>query len=214
MGLPATHDDAARSEGNHLMSGFRSTARGLTSLAVLAAAALGAAAQAQPMPQGWLCCNMYAERDWVSDIGYRDGENRLVPAGTPARVTGWGRYRMTVELGNERLRFGNDYSRTLGNEQFAARLIVSEDPTLKLASWPPEIQKAVREARLLVGMTKEQVLMAVGYPVTSENPSLDARFWRYWIATNDEYQVIWDDQGRVTAIDTNSPLVRRRVLGQ
>jgi len=193
---------------------FRTVRRGLASLAALAASALGGAALAQPMPQGWLCCNVYAERDWVSDIGYRDGENRLVPAGTPAKVTGWGRYRMTVEVGNERLRFGNDYSRKLSSEQFAARLIVSEDPNLKLVTWPVEIQKAVREARVVVGMTREQVLMSVGYPVASENPSLGARFWRYWIATNDEYQVIWDDQGRVAAIDTNSPLVRRRVLGQ
>lgn len=193
---------------------FRTVRRGLASLAALAASALGGAALAQPMPQGWLCCNVYAERDWVSDIGYRDGENRLVPAGTPAKVTGWGRYRMTVEVGNERLRFGNDYSRKLSSEQFAARLIVSEDPNLKLVTWPAEIQKAVREARVVVGMTREQVLMSVGYPVASENPSLGARFWRYWIATNDEYQVIWDDQGRVAAIDTNSPLVRRRVLGQ
>lgn len=195
------------------MSGFRSLSRGLALLAVLAATALGVGAQAQPLPQGWLCCNLYAERDWISDIGYRDGENRLIPAGTPVRVTGWGRYRMTAEVGNERLRIGNDYSRTLSNEQFAARLIVSEDPTPKLAGWSPEVQKAVREARVIVGMTREQVLMSVGYPVSSENPSLGARFWRYWIATNDEYQVIWDDQGRVAAIDTNSALVRRLVLG-
>lgn len=196
------------------MSAITAASRRLASLAVALGAAFGAAAHAQSMPQGWLCCNMYAERDWVSDIGYRDGENRLIRAGTPARVTGYGRYRMTVEVGDERLRFGNDYSRTLTNEQFAARLIVGDDPNVRLASWPAEVQQAVREARLRVGMTREQVLMSVGYPVTSENPSMNARFWHYWITSNDEYQVLWDDQGRVLAVDTTSPLVRRRVLGQ
>jgi hypothetical protein len=30
-----------------------------------------------------------------------------------------------------------------------------------------------------VGTPREQVLMAVGYPISSENPSLGAKVWRY-----------------------------------
>lgn len=183
----------------------------LSALAVAMGFAAGAAAHAQAMPQGFLCCNMRAEGDWISDINYRDGGLRLVPAGTPARVTGYGRHRVALDLGNERARLGNDYSRTLTNEEFAARYVVAEDPKARLASWSPEVRKAVTAAQVIPGMTREQVIMSLGYPVTSENPA-ERTFWRYWVSSFDEFQVVWGPDGRVKAVETASPTARRLVI--
>jgi hypothetical protein len=38
----------------------------------------------------------------------------------------------------------------------------------------------VREGRLIVGMTKEAVILAVGYPPEHATPGLDFTIWKYW----------------------------------
>ena len=60
-------------------------------------------------------------------------------------------------------------------------------------------------------MTREQVLMAIGYPVASENPSLDAPTWRYWRDSWSEYQVNFDEKGLVKTVAGN-PVALSRVL--
>jgi hypothetical protein len=60
-------------------------------------------------------------------------------------------------------------------------------------------------------MTREQVVMAVGYPITSENPHLDAPDWRYWLHTFQEFRVFFDDAGLVREVRTD-PDTRRIVV--
>jgi hypothetical protein len=47
-------------------------------------------------------------------------------------------------------------------------------------------------------MTREQVIMALGYPMTNEDPSLDSGLWRYWVSSFGSYQILWDQNGRVS----------------
>jgi outer membrane protein assembly factor BamE (lipoprotein component of BamABCDE complex) len=80
-----------------------------------------------------------------------------------------------------------------------------------LAQYPKPIQDAITSMRLTKGMSREQVLMAVGYPVSSENPNLDAKVWRFWLSSFDEFSVKFDDQGLVTDVIAD-PATRDRVL--
>ncbi len=43
--------------------------------------------------------------------------------------------------------------------------------------------------QLMKGMTREQVIMAVGHPQTDENPRLDGPYWRYWWSSFGPYYV-------------------------
>ena len=52
-------------------------------------------------------------------------------------------------------------------------MLVHEDPTLRLQSFAPGVQQSIRDGYVERGMTREQVLMAVGYPPTHETASLD-----------------------------------------
>ena len=52
----------------------------------------------------------------------------------------------------------------------------------------------------LAGMTREQVAVALGYPVSSENPDLDAPLWRYWLDSFTEFQVEFDGSGQITGV--------------
>ena len=177
---------------------------------VLIAAALPFAASAQT--SGYLCCNMRTDGSWITDINYQESGKRLIPVGTPTQVMGFGRQRVETQMeGFGKQWLGNDYSRELDLDSFAKRYVVADDPRKKIATFAPRIRKAIESARLVPGMTREQVLMAVGYPVTSENPQLDAKIWRMWMSSFGEFQVVFDGD-RVKEIVTNDPLTRNLVL--
>ncbi len=159
---------------------------------------------AQALPEGYLCCNMRTDGSWISDINYAESGKRIVPVGTPAKATGYGRFRVHVDLAGTKQSIGNDYSRELDMGTFAQRYIVKDDPKAKLATYPAKVRDAITSARVAPGMTKEQVIMAVGHPVSSENPNLDAKIWRYWLSSFAEFQVVWDTGGRVKEIVTDA----------
>lgn len=165
-----------------------------------AAALLPAAASAQERFAGYLCCNMRSDGEWISDINYAGDGIRVLPAGTPVEVTSVGRKKVGVVIGGKKQAIGNDYSRELAPEAFARRMVVADDPAAKIASWPAKVQDAARRSRVTAGMTREQVAIALGYPVSSENPDLDAPLWRYWLDSFTEFQVEFDGNGQVTGV--------------
>jgi hypothetical protein len=170
-----------------------------------------AAASADQKFEGFLCCNMRTDGSWIMDINYAESHKTLLPAGTPVKVTGYGRYRARVEIDGKKQAIGNDYSRTLDNETFARRYVVAEDPRVKLAAYPADIRAAIESAKVKKGMNQEQVLMSVGYPVTSENPDLNAKVWRMWLSSFAEFQILWGDDGKVKDIVTD-PQTRNLVV--
>jgi hypothetical protein len=60
-----------------------------------------------------------------------------------------------------------------------ASLIFSAEQT-QLERLPEELATAIRSGTMRKGMTKEQVLMARGYPPVHETPSIDSDRWVYW----------------------------------
>lgn len=161
--------------------------------------------EAIPLFSGYTCCNLRHEGggDWISELSYINW--RMIPLGTPASVTQYGRYRAHVVLDGKPMRLGQDYTRNaLSLEQYVKRIIVQEDPSIKLATFPKEIQDAIMLGKVMQGMSKEQVIMSVGYPLTDENPSMDAPLWRMWTDSFSEYQLIWDSNGKVKDIMADS----------
>lgn len=174
-------------------------------------AALPAAAQQVPK-EGFLCCNMRTDGDWISDINYEESGKRLIPYGTPLRFLDYGRYRVYVEIGGKRQGLGNDYSRDLTKEQFAARYIVTTDPRKAAAKASAKIRKAIETARVTKGMTREQVAMAVGYPVSSENADLKSHIWRFWLGSFSPFTVVFGEDGRVKSVEADPQILLRVYL--
>ena len=156
---------------------------------------------AEDKPAGFLCCNMRSDGSWISDINYDENGKKIIPVGTPIKVTGYGHYRVKVDINGKGQAIGNDYSRDLSQEDFAKRYVVADDPAVKIAGFPKKIQDAIAQGRLVLGMTREQVLMSVGYPVSSENHHLEDKTWRFWINSFQEFRVRFDDSGRVTDVE-------------
>lgn len=127
-------------------------------------------------------------------------------------ITGYGRWRVHTVMNGEKLDLGNDYSRDLGLEAFAHRYVVAQDPTPGLASAPSAVQQAVRRGRVRVGMTRAQVAMSLGYPVSSETQSLDDALWKYWVTDEAEYHVVFDAGGKLSDVRSLDPALRARML--
>jgi hypothetical protein len=155
-----------------------------------------------PLRQGYTCCNLHYEGDWISDANW--GAQPFIPAGTPAKITSFGRYRIHVELDGKRMRIGQDYGREQETlEKFAEKMVVLEDPKPRIAKYPADVREAIRLGQVMEGMTREQAIVAVGYPQTDQTVSLDAPVWNHWVSSFGPYQLIWDKNGRIKEITTD-----------
>jgi hypothetical protein len=155
---------------------------------------------AQGLPrQGFACCNLHYSKDWINDGNY--AELPMISAGTPIEVVSYGKDRAYVNIDGKPMRLGHDYGRDQESlEVWVNKIVVSADPRPRMASWPKPIRDAVYEGKLVVGMTREQVIAAVGYPLTSENVTLDQPTWRMWRSSHGEYQVNFRADGRVRSV--------------
>jgi hypothetical protein len=187
----------------------------LTCLLVASVGLAPLAALAQEGTVGYLCCNLRTDGSWISDSNYAESGKTLVPLGTRVVVRGHGRWRVNLELEDgRRMALGNDYSRDLTMEAFQSRYIVPEDPRRLVSAMPARLRSAIETSRVTIGMTRGQVAMALGWPIASENPNLDARVWRYWLWTFSPFQVHFDDAGRVRLVESDAHTLRKVLMPQ
>ena len=153
-----------------------------------------------PLPAGYTCCNLHHADDWISDGNW--GAFPMIPAGTPIRVVGYGSNRAHVEIDGKSFRIGHDYGRAQEPlEQYVARLVVKDDPRGKIAAYPDPVREAIRTGRITHGMTREQAIIAAGYPATHRTPVIEAPVWTYWYDRLTSYRVSWDAAGRIRDIE-------------
>jgi hypothetical protein len=150
--------------------------------------------------QGYACCDLHYEKDWINDGNY--AELPMIPAGTPIEVLNYnGRHRAAVKVDGKPMRLGHDYGRDQESlDAWVNKIVVKDDPRGRISSYPLGVQEAIRQGKVMVGMTREQVIVAVGYPLTSENVSLDAPQWRMWRSSHGEYQLNFARDGRLTSV--------------
>jgi hypothetical protein len=157
----------------------------------------GAAASAPAPAQlsGYTCCNLHYEGDWISDANW--SSMPMIPAGASIKVLDYGRYRVNVDIDGRKMRLGLDYGRQMALEAWAKKIVVGEDPRRTIGAWPRPVRDAVYAGKVSLGMTKEQVIVSLGYPPAHQTPSLDAPQWKYWHTSLGSYLVVWGNGGRV-----------------
>jgi hypothetical protein len=162
--------------------------------------ASGAATGPETLPrQGFACCVLHYSRDWINDGNY--AELPLIAAGTPMEVLSYGSNRAYVKIEGRPMRLGHDYGRDQETLQaWVGKIVVNDDPRPRIATYAPTVQAAIREGKVMVGMTREQAIASIGYPLTSENLSLNDPVWRIWRSSHGEYQLNFGPDGRVKSI--------------
>jgi hypothetical protein len=205
----APHDAARRAPRGlpRKRKGESMDRKGLARRAALLAVALVSStgsvfAQDEPKLVGFTCCNLHYNNDWISDANW--GQQPMLPAGLPIKITDYGRYRIHVEIDGRKFRIGQDYGRQEPLAALARKIVVEKDPKPKIESWPQPVREAIKAGRVRHGMTKEQVLVAVGYPPVHQTPNLDQQFWKHWYSNFGSYLIEFDDKGRVKDVKADA----------
>jgi hypothetical protein len=159
---------------------------------------------------GYACCNLHYEDDWISDGNY--GSLPMIAVGTPVDIVSLGRHKAHVLINGNKMRLGHDYGRAQESLDFwLKKIIVADDPRPTIASYTPDVRSAIAVGRLLPGMTRDQVLVSIGYPNPSENPSLEAPVWRYWLSDGEGYELEWGKDGKLNDVSAVAS-VRKLIL--
>ena len=163
----------------------------------------------QPAPPGLLqeyqsrslmtCCNIHYEGDEINDANYFVGTT--IPAGTAVQVLAMTGSSVTFMAAGKKLTLVHSYGKDQESiQQYLSKVLVPDDPKAKLATFPRSAQQAIRDGRVEKGMTREQVIMSLGYPPTHRTASTSSNEWTYWYNRWVTYKVQFDDQGRVSNI--------------
>src|SRR5262249_754666 len=117
-----------------------------------------------------ICCNLHYETDEINDANYYVGA--LLPLGTPVTVQGMGSDSVTFTAdGRNRTLFHKYGTAQESSRQYIDKVLVTEDPKPRLTHFSRSAQQAIREGRVERGMTKEQVILSLGYPPTHRTPA-------------------------------------------
>ncbi len=174
-----------------------------STLAAIAFIGPGSVAAQKVPADGYLCCNLRVSGTWASDRNDPRSGGRVLPVGSKVIGLAYGSTQVDVEVEGIKISIGNDYSRVLPMEQFAARWIVPKDPAAELRNWTPKMQQAIKGGRLLKGMDRKQVQMAVGWPTASNTSNIEDPVWTYPASNGYTYKVVFDERWHVKAIDAD-----------
>ena len=159
-----------------------------------------------------LCCNLFYEKPSINDVNYQRGT--MIPFGTPVEIQSVsGRTVHFQATGHPPIELQLRYGRkVLTMEQFLDRLFVVEDPHARLrkvrvdktrgkktadratAAQRAEVQRineAIERAQVVPGMTRDEVLMAIGYP-PAHRSAITSNDWTYWENRVAEFYVRFD----------------------
>ena len=151
----------------------------------------------------YLCCNLHYEKPEISDVNYLKGT--LIPVGTRVQILEVGRRDVKFQAaGHPPITLVHKYGKdTQGFDQYLDRIFLRDDPRATLPRPAKSAKQAqVKDAERLrkeiehgvvePGMTKDQVIMAIGYPPAHRTPSLDAPMWTYWANRWATFEVYFD----------------------
>ena len=144
--------------------------------------------------------NLRYEGDWISEVSWPN--QAFVPVGSRLKVVDYGSNRVSVLVEGRKMRMGIDWTR--GKEtiqQFVARATTNDDPRKTIAAYPEKVRDAIRAGRVIVGMTKDQVLYALGRPRVDFVPSLSMNEWKYEVPEQEEMFLVFDDIGALKEVD-------------
>jgi hypothetical protein len=171
---------------------------------------------AQTIAEGFLCCTVrfdyYRNINRASDANWVEFRSHL-KAGTAVKVSRYefrnhygtqtiNPYDFAIASAGQNIVLKNEYTKHMSPPDYLSQLVVATDPKVKIAGFSKEVQEAIASARVAVGMSKEQVAMAMGYPLKKENPNPDtAVLWRYYYGSFDEILIVFGADGLVRGIE-------------
>jgi len=145
------------------------------------------------------CCNLHYDGSELSDANYWVGT--AVPVGTPVHIESATPHSVTFVAGGAKLTLKHEYgTKEETFEQYLGKIFVTYDPHRRIGEFPDEVQSAIGKAKVERGMTREQVLLSLGYPPAHKTPSLKDLEWTYWYNHWTTFKVLFDERGKVAGV--------------
>lgn len=125
----------------------------------------------------------------------------VIPAGTKITVLKKNRkgFRFRVEGDGKLVDFDFHEPRMKMSVDQYLELITSTAP-VSMARFSAVDKKGIAAGKALVGMSRDGVMTALGYPAIHRTPSLEARTWVYWTNRFGTIAVNFNPQGKVASI--------------
>lgn len=147
--------------------------------------------------------NLHPDEDdrELSSVNYLDDDG-LIPLCTPIRVTFLNTEGLDFTVLSSGRSYHYEFHKTMKESpsEHVAKFFGTSCDASVVATFDEIDQKGIREGKALEGMSKQAVLLAIGYPPEHETPSLEEDRWRYWESTFDKVDVIFEN-GRVSKIE-------------
>jgi hypothetical protein len=139
----------------------------------------------------FLCCTMrfnpafeaadsnYAR--YVYDGGYVSGP--VLRAGTRVKVVAVGSRGLAFQAEGSPTTYALTFAygkNQMSPSQYFKNILRTTDPMSSLGEVPIAIETGINEGRLAAGMTKDQALLARGYPPAHQTPRLEGAEWIYY----------------------------------
>ncbi len=140
----------------------------------------------------YLCCNLRYEKPKITDVTYQIGT--LIPFGTRVQIVSV--RRNAVEFQPEGypvitmvLKFGKNQ---MSVDRMIDEWFVTEDPRKKLKKIPAKRVKLIEQGLIDDGMSKFEVMTALGIPAAHRTPTMESSEWHYWQNRWVEWTVYFD----------------------
>ncbi|MBN1550994.1 hypothetical protein JW979_05980 [bacterium] len=150
---------------------------------------------------------LFYEKDGNSSAGHL--KHTRIPPNTPVELLGMGRRHIRIripETSHVITIRASEWNSKPTEEIF--RDVFSEN-TLNLDAYNPEKLDAIISGTVQKGMTRDEVLLTLGYPLRTETPTLNRNVWKYSIDKNHSISILYRDD-RVVNIYT---FYNRRITG-
>jgi hypothetical protein len=150
--------------------------------------------------EGYLCCNLHRDGSSASDSNYATLPD-VLKAGTRVTVVGYGRNRANIDVDGTPMELDHDYGRDQESlDAWMNKMVIPDDPRGRASAASATVKAAISESKVVLGMTRQQVLLSVGYPPTNLTKSTDDTVWRLWAARHAEYQLHFGADGRLISV--------------
>ena len=154
----------------------------------------------------YTCCNIRYEKNEITDVNYQMGG--IIPYGTRVQIIEVKKNAVKfLPEGHPEMTLVYRHGRKVYPfEQYVDRIFLTEPPRLSAApvasskkkgakaaaSSANKFEKQIQQGIVEPGMTKQDVLLALGYPPAHRTPSIEQPIWTYWRNRWDVFMVYFD----------------------
>lgn len=148
--------------------------------------------------------HIYTQRPRKAHYASYFETGNFIPAGSkvyfPGKGHPWRKGFWFTVLDTGQDVFFEFYRDRMGMTELEYYNLITSDTPISINKFSEIDRKGVEDGKVYIGMSKEGVLISLGYPAKHKTPSLESNTWIYWRNRATTLAVEFDEMGKVNAI--------------